>query len=101
DVGECEILLRKLRTHFHLAALGKPEQGARPRIDDLAELDAAREDEPCARSDDVELPDLRTHRAELCLGHTDLGIGCVARRLLRIDLRLRDESAPLKCEGAL
>ena len=37
-----QVLLRELRPHLHLAALGEPEERAGSRADDLAELDVAR-----------------------------------------------------------
>ena len=58
DMDEGEILLRQLRAHFHLAALGKAEQRARARADDLADLDVAGEDQAGGRRDDVEPADL-------------------------------------------
>ena len=50
DVDEGQVLLRQLRPHFHLAALGEAEQRARARADDLADLDVAREDQAGCRA---------------------------------------------------
>ena len=44
-MDEGEVLLRQLRAHLHLAALGEAEQRARAGADDLADLDVAREDQ--------------------------------------------------------
>jgi len=58
-----KVLLRKLRAHLHLAALGQPEQRARARTDDLADLDVTGEDQAGNRRSDVEPPDLCARRA--------------------------------------
>ena len=101
DVNEGEVLLRELRPHFHLAALGEPEERARSRADDLADLDVAGEDQAAAGATTLSWPIWRAGRAKLCLRDAHLRISGVARGLLGVDLRLGDEAAALERDGAL
>jgi hypothetical protein len=93
DVDSRNVLLRELRAHFHVAAEREPEQPARPRADDLADLDASAEDEAAGRGTYVEAPDPGSGRAQLRLCDPDPGRRGVVRRLPAIDIGGRNEPA--------
>ena len=96
DVNVSEVLLGKLRLHFHRTALRKAEKSAAARTYDLTDLDVASEDQAGSRRDYIQLADLSARCAKLGLRNLDLGISGVTRGLLEVDLRLRDEATALK-----